>query len=159
METHKAAIRNFGIWNTVVENCGRMNAIGWEPNAILRTKSDVQTRRNEQEEIFFMVAKVTDDFLVAGKLEYIHEFMDRLQKMFTVGKVINDRFHFNGCEIQQNQNGDIGMAMTRYLDQLRPTSISRSPGKQRNIHANYQETNSYRAFGWNPTLLGKRSHA
>lgn len=57
-------------------------------------------RRSKQDEIVLMVAKVTDDFLVADKLDYVQEFVDRLQKRFRVGKVvINERFHFNGCEI------------------------------------------------------------
>ena len=117
--------------------------------------SQMFIRRNKQDEIVLMVAKVTDDFLVAGKLDYIQEFMDRLKERFTVGKVvIKYRFYFNGCEIQQSPNGDIRMSMTRYLDRLRPISVSRSRRKQREMHANDDETKLYRALAGTLLYLG-----
>ena len=69
--------------------------------------SQLFMRRNKQDEIVLMIAKVADDFLVSGKLDFIQEFMDRLQhQRFTVGKVvIDEHFHFNGCEIQQSRTG------------------------------------------------------
>lgn len=117
--------------------------------------SQLFIRRNKRDEITLMVAKVTDDFLVAGKLEYIHEFMDRLQQRFTVGKVVVDeRFHFNGCEIEQDQSGNIRMSMIRYLDRLRPINVTRTRRKQRDMHANSEETKSYRALAGTLLYLG-----
>ena len=117
--------------------------------------SQLFIRRIKQDKIVLMIDKVTDDFLVSGKLDYIHEFMDRLQQRFTVGKVvIDERFHFNGCEIQQSRNVNIRMSMTRYLDRLRPISVSRARRKQRVMHANDEETKSYRALAGTLLYLG-----
>ena len=112
-------------------------------------------RKNKEDEYVLMIAKVRDDFLVAGKVEYIHEFMDRLKMRFTVGKtVIDERFHFNGCEIEQDQHGDIRMSMTRYLDRLRPITVSRTRRKQREMHTTPDETKSYRALAGTLLYLG-----
>ena len=117
--------------------------------------SQLFIRRDKQDRIVLLIAKVTDDFLAAGKLDYIHEFMDRLQKRFTVGKIVIDkRFHFNGCEIEQDRLGNIRMSMTRYLDRLRPITISRTRRKQRELHASDEETTSYRALAGTLLYLG-----
>lgn len=117
--------------------------------------SQLFLRRNRNGEIVLMVAKVTDDFLVGEKMEYIHEFMDRLQERFTVGKVVGDgRFHFNGCEIEQDKHGNIRKSMMRYLDRLRPITITRTRRKQRRAHTTADATKSYRALAGTLLYLG-----
>ena len=43
-------------------------------------------KRNKERNIILLVAKVTDDFLVAGAIPLLHEFTKDLKSRFIVGK-------------------------------------------------------------------------
>lgn len=44
--------------------------------------SQLFIRRTEQGEIYILVANVTDDFLIGGKTDHVHEFIKRLKESF-----------------------------------------------------------------------------
>lgn len=78
----------------------------------IRGISQLYLQRDDTGKIILLVAKVTDDFLIAGSVQHMKEFTDELKKRFVVGKVvINEPFIFNGCHISQDPLGDITMSM------------------------------------------------
>lgn len=82
-------------------------------------------KENESSFIDLLIAKVTDDFLLAGHIREMQKFATMLQDQFVVGKVILDEMvHFDGCEVEQATNGDITMSMVRYLERPKPIEIS-----------------------------------
>ena len=104
-------------------------------------------KRNSRGEISLLVAKVTDDFLLGGSCEEMRALTDLLQKRFDVGKVlIDEKLLFNGCEIGQDENGSITMAMHRYLERLASNYISRSRQKMRVDPATEREFRQYRSL-------------
>lgn len=53
--------------------------------------------RDRNERISLIVAKTTDDFLIAGERESIGFFFGQLKQRFTVGKeIIEQKMKFNG---------------------------------------------------------------
>ena len=117
--------------------------------------SQLYTKKDTTDRISLLVAKVTDDFLVAGQVEAIKQFMAKLQDRFIVGKVIVDNiFHFNGCEVEQHTDGSIKVSMNRYLERLRPITISRPRRKQRSEKATAQEIRQYRSLSGTLLYLG-----
>lgn len=44
--------------------------------------SQLFIRRDKQNKIVLIVAKVTDEFIIGGSTNYIHEFIRRLRKRF-----------------------------------------------------------------------------
>ena len=92
--------------------------------------SQLFVRRDECGDIQLKVAKETDDFLLGGTIAEMRLFMEMLQKRFVVGKIIiDDKLHFDGCEIEHNKMGII--TMVRYLERLNQIGLSRSRMKMR----------------------------
>lgn len=57
------------------------------------------------------VAKVTDDFVYGGAIAVVMELFEE-PKTFNVCKlIINGKFFFNGCQIDQDANWSIPMSM------------------------------------------------
>lgn len=112
-------------------------------------------KRNSRGEISLIIAKVTDDFLLETTCEETQAFTELMQKRFKVGKVIiNEKLHFNGCEIEQDEPGSITMSMIRYLDRLTPFDISRSRQKMRAYYATDKEVKLYRSLVATLMFLG-----
>ena len=62
--------------------------------------------------IVLIVAKVTDDVICGGSLDIINPFLQKLKQKFEVGKIVIDsKFYFDGCEIEQDTTGSIHMSM------------------------------------------------
>lgn len=78
-----------------------------------------------------------------------------LRKRIIVRKVIvNAKMHFDGCEIEQQYDGSIWMSMLRYLDRLKPISISRARRMQRTERATESEIKQYRSLACTLMYLG-----
>lgn len=93
--------------------------------------SQLFVKRDINGSLCLLVAKVTDDFLLGGSVEEMQIFVTELQKRFIVGKVvINQKIHFDGCEITQDGDGSVRMSMIRYLERLKPICLSRARKKQ-----------------------------
>lgn len=113
----------------------------------IRGISQLFLKRNASGKIILLVAKVTDDFLIAGSLEQMKQFTDELQQRFVVGKVvINEPFIFNGCHISQNPFGDIAMPMVKYLERIKLIGLSRLRKKMLNERATKEEEFEYRSL-------------
>lgn len=112
-------------------------------------------KRDQNDHISLIVAKVTDDFLLGGTIRQMQMFIDDLQKRFIVGKVaIDGKIHFDGCEIQQDMQGNITMSMVRYLERLKPIVLSRERRKQRMEIATQTELKQYRSLACTLMYLG-----
>ena len=82
-------------------------------------------------------------------------FLTKLKERFEVGKaVIDERFHFNGCEVDQCKEGHIKLSMHRYLDRIKPISVSRKRRKQTEETVTDQEPKQYRALAGTLLYLG-----
>lgn len=117
--------------------------------------SQLFIKRDKQGRICLLIAKVTDDFLLGGSVESMEAFIRDLKKRFIVGKIIvNAKPHFDGCEIEQYADKSIRMSMIRYLERLKPITISRTRRKQRNERATEAEIKQYRSLDCTLMYLG-----
>lgn len=138
-------------WQKAVEQ-GMLTEAGLERILGL---SQLFVRRSEDGSICLLIAKVTYDFLLDGTLEEMQKFIDELQKRFIAGKVVIDqKLHFDGCELEQDSNGDIKMSMIRYLERLKPIMLSRTRRKQRREMATEIELKQYRSLACTLMYLG-----
>ena len=74
--------------------------------------SQLFIQRDARGAIKLLIAKVTDEFLLGdllgGSQRDMQIFIDKLKRRFEVWKVIrDDKIHFDGCEIEQEDNNDI----------------------------------------------------
>lgn len=115
----------------------------------------VFTKRNDDGVLALMVAKTTDDFLVAGSREAVEVFFERMKDRFTVGKsIIEKRMKYNGCVIEIGSDGAVTITMQEYLERLSPIDISRSRRKEIYAEATKEEVADYRSLAGTLMYLG-----
>lgn len=86
--------------------------------------SQLYLKRDQSTNITLLLAKLTDDLLIAGSEQDMHNFATSIQKRFKIGKVvINANILFNGCEISQNEFGNVELSMTKYLESIKPVML------------------------------------
>lgn len=68
---------------------------------------------------------------------------------------VDEKFLFNGCEIEQLKNGSTKLSMNRYIERLKPISMTPSRHRQRDQKATEQEIKQYRSLSG--TLLYLRN--
>lgn len=99
-------------WQKMIEDW-MLNTAGLERIVGL---SQMFIKRNSSRLIILIVAKVTDDFLLGGSALDMNDFVAMLRKRFIVGKVVVDsKFHFDGCEIEQDEFRNVKTSMLRYI--------------------------------------------
>lgn len=104
--------------------------------------SQLYLKREASGSIVLVVAKVTDDLLIAGSVDGIRALITQLKNRFTISKsIINDKMTFNGCTIEQSANGDIRMSMADYLESIPFISLARGRRKQQSENATQGEAN------------------
>ena len=114
-------------WQKTIEN--RMMSEGGLSRVFGLSQLFVQ--RNESGRICNIVAKVTDDFLIGGTIQNIQAFIGRMGKRFDVGKTVMDKpFLFDGCEIEQDHDGNIKISMHRCIEKVKHIPLSRQRRKQ-----------------------------
>lgn len=117
--------------------------------------SQLFVKRNRHGKIVLIMAKLTDDFLIAGMPKDIEEFAFQLKTRFEVGKIAKGPTHnFGGCEILVQENGDIILSMAEYWKRVRIIPITRSRRKNRFAKATVRETQDYRALAGTLLYLG-----
>lgn len=117
--------------------------------------SQLFVKRDETGRIILLIAKVTDDFLLGGSVEEMKVFLDPLKQRFIVGKIVVDqKIHFDGCEIIQDVVGNIKMSMHRYLERVKPIEVSRSRRKERDAPVTSSELTQYRSLACTLMYLG-----
>ena len=112
-------------------------------------------RRGQGDKVILIVAKVIDDFIVAGPINEIQNFMHNLKKIFEVGKIcIGENFMFNGCEVEIDKQGNAKLSMEKYTRRLKPLHISRSRRHEIDTRANEREVSEYRSLAGTLMYLG-----
>lgn len=102
-----------------------------------------------------LVAKVTDDLLMAGTLSNMKYFTEQLKRRFHISKVILDeKRHFKVCSISQSKTGAILMNMQTFADTMQPIPLSRAIPKLDNDLATSAETTLYKDISGSLIWLG-----
>lgn len=110
--------------------------------------------RTEGGRIKTIVAKVIDDFLVAGSTEDIKGFFKELSGEFQVGKTaIGGLFRFNGCEIDVGRDA-VELSMWDYIEKLSPVELTRERRRQKGEKATASEETAYRALAGTLMYMG-----
>ena len=111
--------------------------------------------RRKNGDIKLLIAKVTDDLLIAGALEHIDTFNEAITKRFPISKVIRDgQIKFNGAYIEQNKPGSITLSMDRYLHEIGHIPIDKARLKSRQARATPKEIAAFRAVAGELVWLG-----
>ncbi len=83
--------------------------------------------RCEQGPPRLLIAKVVDDFLVAGSCTEISNFRKAISDRFEVGRFSQDTsLVFNRLNIKQHANGDIEISVEEYMDTMSPLKLYRA---------------------------------
>lgn len=107
--------------------------------------SQMFLRRNEESEIIFILVKVTDDILFAGKIDSMNHFVKLIRKRFEISKEIIDQpVNFNGCKIEKDREGSISINMDAYMQNLEGVEVDRVRRKQTEEKVSCEEYSSYR---------------
>ena len=118
--------------------------------------NQIYVLRDSCGKIILIVAKVTDDFICGGAVQEITSFMEELKKRFEVGKVVIDsKFHFNGCEIEQNAEGSVRMSMDSYMNELKELPLATERRKQLGEKATASEITHFRSLAGTMLWLAK----
>lgn len=105
------------------------------------------TKRRKDGSISILLAKITDDLLIAGELQAIKDFIEKLTGRFKVSKsIIDSAINFNVCRIQQDEEGNFEMNMADYLNMIKPLHISRMRRKESDQNATQEEYDAYRSL-------------
>lgn len=109
--------------------------------------SQLFIKRRQDGSIMLMVAKVTDDLLIAADTETMREFIKKVNERFKVSKsVVDEQILFNGTRIMQDSAGNISMTMKDYMKSIKPITLSRARRKQAAERATQQEYRDYRSL-------------
>lgn len=105
------------------------------------------SRRDSAGDIILLVAKVTDDILMAGTKEAMQQFSEEISSRFTVSKTIIDApVKFNGCDIAPHADGSIELSMGTYMRGVEYISLTHDRRRQTHERATEDETACYRAM-------------
>lgn len=113
----------------------------------VRGISQLFVKRREDGSILLMVAKVTDDLLIAASAGVMKEFVEQVRKRFKISKSItNGPILFNGALIDRNERGDVSITMQPFMESLKPIELPRSRRKQSSEKATNEEYQEYRSM-------------
>ena len=93
-------------------------------------------------ELFGMTVLHVDDFLVAGRPEFLDHLGQKLKSRFTFGKIEYNKFKFTGLNIEQKEDG-IYVDQTEYIQSIKPISAQGLEG-QENANLDKKQFKEYR---------------
>lgn len=112
-------------------------------------------KRYDNGHISLILAKVTDDLLIAGERENIEEFNKSIAQRFPISKVILEgQIQFNGATIRQDENGSITMSMDRYMHEIGQIQLDKTRTKSMQARATAKEVAAFRAVAGELVWLG-----
>lgn len=139
-------------WAVVIE-FWLLNDMGFQR---IRGASQLYIKKDRSGEIILIIAKVTDDVLMAGTLIAMKWLSRQMDKRFGLSKsTIDDTIDYNGCRITQDDDGSITLDMTKYMQNIQSIDISRSRRKQYSEPATDQEVSDYRTLAGALMWIGK----
>lgn len=117
--------------------------------------SQLYAKRDKNGRILFLLAKLTDDLLMAGSDACIREFTDKISKQYTISKsIIDAEMKYNGCIIRRDEHGTTSMSMESYVHDIRPIHIDSHRETQADMEASDEEVQKYRALAGELVWLG-----
>lgn len=109
--------------------------------------SQLFIKRKGNGKIGMMLAKITDDLLIAGDRSTMEEFVTETAKRFKVSKtIIDDPINFNGTRIEQDTEGSITINMDAFMESIEPLDITRARRKEHEDIATQHEYTAYRSL-------------
>lgn len=112
-------------------------------------------KRDGNNKIILLEAKVTDDIQLAGSITALTDFLKGITRRYKVRKVIiDDDIQFNGCEISQNYKGDTRMNMSNFRRKLAPIPMEKMRRKQEKTAATKTEIEMFRSLAGALLWLG-----
>ena len=138
------------LWQTTVEpwmNTYGLQEIPGMPQLFVLQGEDPTPR--------LILAKVVDDFLLAGNKAEIQKFRDAISKRFKVGQ-FSDKgtLVFNRLHIKQHENWDIELSMEEYMDTIHPLNLPKDRRKQSNDTATNEEITNFLGLTGKTNFLG-----
>ena len=86
------------------------------------------------------MAKVVDEFLIAGLPNDIQQFHHEIGKRFKVERFICDKdLIFNRLHISQADKGSITISMQEYMDTIQPIPLDRARRKNQDAKCTLEE--------------------
>lgn len=125
---------------------------------LVRVKSIDQLfiERGTDGKVVLIVAKVTDDFIMAGTDESLERFTKALGERFTLKNVNKSFDHlFLGMSIKQGSTGSITVSMQGYLDRIKPLQLSKGHKEHPGAFADEREVSEYRSLAGSLLYLGQ----
>lgn len=108
---------------------------------------------NEKHMVF---AKVTDDILIAGSVESMDDFVNKISIQFTLRKVIFDEnITFNGCNSRKHKVGFVIMDMNIYLASLKFLPLSKGRRMCHKSSATKEKRNAFAKLTCKLIWVGK----
>lgn len=94
-----------------------------------------------------VMAKVTDDLLMASPTAEIDYFIKLIEKRFPISKeIVDEGIKLNGSDINQEKDGTIRLSMERYLGKMNQIELAMERKKNRLELANEGEINAFRSL-------------
>jgi len=116
--------------------------------------SQLYVRRGPEEEICLLLAKLTDDMLIAGNDRDIREFIAQIGHRFETRKsIIGSEISFNGCTITQSDSHTV-LSMESYFASIRKINVSKGGLAQKREKATATEIAAYRRLAGELIWLG-----
>ena len=101
------------------------------------------------------MAKVVDDFLIAGCTRHIQEFHDSLSQRFVVGSfVMNKDLVFNRLHIHKCKDGSLVLGMQEYVDSITPLPVTRERRRQSLHRCTLEELTAYQGLAGSLNFVG-----
>lgn len=111
---------------------------------------------DEDGSIFLLVAKVVDDFLIAGRPSNIDKFLYRLSKKFELGAVSRSSVHtFLRCKIARSPDDSVRLSMPGYINRASAIHVHRARRSETHSKSDSRETSEYRSLAVVLVFLGQ----
>ena len=102
-----------------------------------------------------IMAKATDDFLIAGREDVIDWFIKQAQDRFIVGKITKEMvINFFGAVVSQDSNYNVTLSMRDYMKRLKIIDLSRTRRKQLEDSATEDEFSEVKRLAGTLIFLG-----
>ena len=111
--------------------------------------------RDGKGEIHLILAKMTDELLMAGETKHIEVFNGLIAERPSISKVILEgQIKFNGADIQQDRQGSITLSMDGYMHAISQIQLDKLRLKMSQARATPKEIAMFRAVAGELVWLG-----
>ena len=112
--------------------------------------------RDKKRGLQLLVAKVVDDFLLAGTESALQWFSKKINARFQVGTEVYapKRIRFNGFSIMQDAKGNVEVCMKEFADSIEPLELPLQRRKQQEDLVTEKELKAYQSLAGKMNWLG-----